>query len=76
MAEEALPFDDSKYYASATKGDVAGVALKVSMVAMHTAAALAKARLGEDISEHVTKLKALSDELDAMFDQLTGYTQK
>lgn len=71
-----MPFDNEKYYATATRAEVARVALQSSISGMHIRIALQKIseRTGVDISEEIEAIREAVDRLDGYFDSLTGYT--
>lgn len=65
--------DQTLYDSPATKGDVAGVAIKVT-VALHAVSdALLAIQSKKDISAHARQITEHARELSTMFDTLTGW---
>jgi hypothetical protein len=70
-----MPMDSKKYWAAATRGEVAGVALRASSGLMNMKWALEKLAKGEiDITNELEQIDRNVRDLDVMFDELTGYT--
>ena len=72
-----MPIDEKKFNAIATRGDVAGVALQTSMVAGTLVQCLLKIQgsSGADLEKELSIIKTASERLDAIFDDLTGWTE-
>jgi len=72
-----VPIDEKKFNAIATRGDVAGVALQTSMVAGTLVQCLLKIQgsSGADLEKELSIIKTASERLDAIFDDLTGWTE-
>ena len=68
-----MPFDDSKYYATATRGDVAGVALKVSIALVAVHEAMLDIKNDRDPSDQISIIQRAIIDLDKTFDSLTGW---
>lgn len=68
-----MPFDSNKVNSPASKGDVAGIAIKTSIALSVVARALEELRQGKDISKHIEEIYKRSRDLDDAFDELTGW---
>ena len=65
--------DPLRYAMAATKGEVAGVAIQASVGFMYLAKALRNIRDGADLEEEIRKIDEVSDQLDELFNALTGW---
>ena len=75
-----MPFDDKKFYALATKGDLAGVAIKTSRALSRIYIALYQVKTGQDVEgksfdDTLEQISEIARELDQVFDDLTGWTE-
>jgi hypothetical protein len=70
-----VPVDKSLYHSPAARGDVAGVAINVSMALDQIRIALLSLQAGDhkNNKKSLDGLQDLADKLDQQFDELTGY---
>ena len=71
-----MAFDDKKWDAPAIQGDVAGIAVYTAAALYRVAAALQAIKEGEDIQEHLDEIQRQATELDAIFNEMTGWTHE
>jgi hypothetical protein len=73
-----VPFDDTKFYALANRGDVASVAINLSLALSNIAFALEAIRDGkeEDLAKRIADIRSVANDVDELFARLTGYTPK
>jgi hypothetical protein len=71
-----MSFDEKKMAATATNRDVAAVAINFGLALSNIAFALEAARDGNGarLNEEVKKLRAIADDMDELFNRLTGYS--
>lgn len=71
-----MAFDDSKYYAPALNGDVAGVAIITALGLGSIAFALEALSRDdkEELAKRIADIRKQADALDLIFNRLTGYT--
>jgi hypothetical protein len=70
-----VPVDQSLYLSPATRGDVAGVAINVSIALDQIRIALLSLQAGDQKNnkKSLDRLQELADRLEQQFDELTGY---
>ncbi len=71
-----MPFDLDKFHGKATRGDVAGVALKVSMALTNIVYILGMKQNdpNADVLKELKEVRKDAKELHEMFDELTGWS--
>lgn len=71
-----MPFDDKKFEATATKGDVAHAVISTALALSRVLSALRSLQLGKLSDKEVDELAKQIDKLDKLFTDLTGYTSE
>lgn len=71
-----MPIDSQKFNAPATRGDVAGVALRASMAVRELVWALGQPGVvsDEERKAHLQSAENIAIELDEAFNELVGWT--
>lgn len=70
-----MKLNSEKFRSGATRGDVAGVAIKTVLIARSTVEAFRKLRDGEDIRALLVKIEAEIEDLTEQFDDLVGWVE-
>lgn len=68
-----MPITEDIWVTPAVKGDVAGPVIKTAIAVNALVTALEKMQKGDDISQELNDLREKSNELNKIFDQLTGW---
>lgn len=71
-----MPFDDAKYFANATRGQVGGLAIKLGVILGHISSALQNLSKDQPIDDQLAELQNATEELNSMFDELTGWCKE
>lgn len=70
-----MAIDQTLYYAQATRGEVAGVALAASGALFDVVYALQNIRDGNDATEQIKQVREAAQALQKMFDELIGFAE-
>lgn len=69
-----MPFDAEQVERPAIRGDVADIAIAVSLALDSVIDALKAIHAGQDPEEFIVEIQKNSDELEGYFDALTGWS--
>jgi hypothetical protein len=73
-----MPFDNDKWRARASQGDVGSIAITLALTLARIAQALEALRDGDkdELAERIKEIRGDAEYLDGVFKDLTGYTKE